>query len=74
MYRLEIQRENQWKPVARGLYRTRMRAVTAALWRTAEAGSAHRVVDVELKAITDVIPEGSIQRGNQSWRGTEPLP
>lgn len=72
MYRLEIQRENQWKPVARGLYRTRMRAVTAALWRTAAAGSAHRVVDVELKAITDVIPEGSIQRGNQSWRGTEP--
>jgi hypothetical protein len=74
MYRLEIQRENQWKPVARGLYRTRMRAVTAALWRTAEVGSAHRVVDVELKAITDVIPEGSIQRGNQSWRGTEPPP
>ena len=74
MYRLEIQRENQRKPVARGLYRTRMRAVTAALWRTAEAGSAHRVVDVELKAITDVIPEGSIQRGNQSWRGTEPPP
>ncbi|MBW0167034.1 MAG: hypothetical protein KXJ50_10585 [Vulcanococcus sp.] len=72
MYRLEIQRENQWKPVARGLYRTRMRAVTAALWRTAEAGSAHRVVDVELKSITDVIPEGSIQRGHQTWRGTEP--
>ena len=72
MYRLEIKRDNKWKPVSRGLYRTCMRAVTAALWRTAEAGSAHRVVDVELKAITDVIPEGSIQRGHQTWRGTEP--
>ncbi len=74
MYRLEEHRQNRWRPVARGLFRSRIRAVTAARSRTAIAGHAHRVVDVELKLMTDLVPAGSIDQPRHCWRGTEPPP
>jgi len=72
MYRLEEQRHNRWEPVSRGLFRSRIRAVTAARSRTALSGYAHRVVDVELKQMTDLVPAGSINQPHHCWRGTEP--
>lgn len=49
-----------WQPVERGTFRTLLKAVTAARSRTAQQGTTHRVVDLSLKAVAEIIPQGSI--------------
>jgi hypothetical protein len=51
-----------WCPVEQGNFRSVMKAVTAARYRTAQQGSDHRIVDLSLKAVVEVVAEGSIQQ------------
>jgi hypothetical protein len=60
MYRVEALEDSRWRPIARGLFRTRIRALTNALCRTASEGQSHRVVDLDMQTITDLIPPDSL--------------
>ena len=61
MYQVQQRCTSGWRPVARGVFRTLMKAVTAARCRTALQGSDHRIMDLSLKTVVEVVTEASIQ-------------
>lgn len=61
MYQVEEHRHDVWAPCRERLFRTRLRALMVARCRAVQAGLAHRVVDLDLNAITDLVPAGSVQ-------------
>lgn len=62
MFQVQQRCTGGWCPVEQGIYRTVFKAVTAARYRTAQQGSDHRIVDLSLKAVVEVVAEGSIQQ------------
>ena len=67
MFQLEEHRAGQWQPVNEHLYRTRLRAITAARTRTAQHGTSHRVVDLSEQAVADHVSVGSVSKSHHRY-------
>lgn len=61
MFQVQQRCTGGWCPVAQGMFRTPLKAVTAARCQTAQHGIEHRVVDLSLKAVIEVVAKGAIQ-------------
>ena len=62
MFRLEEHVAGRWKPVDNHIYRTHLRALTAARTRTAQHGRSHRVLDLTEREIADQVLADSVTR------------
>jgi DNA-binding helix-hairpin-helix protein with protein kinase domain len=67
MFQLEEHRAGQWQPVNEHLYRTRLRAITAARTRTAQHGTSHRVVDLSEEAAAEYVAAGSVSKSHHRY-------
>lgn len=67
MFRLEECVNGQWHLVGQNVYRTRLRAMTAARTRTARHGTSHRVLDLTEHAVADYIDAGSVSKSHYRY-------
>jgi hypothetical protein len=67
MFRLEEHVAGRWKPVDNHIYRTHLRALTAARTRTAQHGRSHRVLDLNDKTIADWVAVDSVSRSHYRY-------
>ena len=67
MFRLEEHVAGRWKPVDDHIYRTHLRALTAARTRTAQHGRSHRVLDLNDKTIADWVAVDSVTRSHDRY-------
>ena len=68
MYQVEERLNQLWIPIGDGKHRTRLKALTQARCAAAEAHRAYRVVDLDLRTVTDVVDVDSVQPS--AWVGS----
>jgi len=61
MYQVEERLNQHWMPIEDGKHRTRFKALTQARYSAAEAHRAYRVVDLDLRSVTDIVEIDSVQ-------------
>jgi hypothetical protein len=67
MFRLEERINGQWHSVGDHIYRTGLRAMTAARTRTAQHGTSHRVVDLSEEAAAEYVAAGSVSKSHHRY-------